>query len=418
MVVVLRSKPPGDPNALRRAITGPVDIFSPHYYVRVQERGGAWTDITDRTLDLSHTDSGGRKMSRAEITIDNSYDWALRQEALSRKGAKLLVSYGYPGAMREDLEFVAKELKANPNQLTITGHERKRSRLQRRMAARTWYDATDAEVVRDLFAGQGVDPSEIHITDTTDRHEVIEQTAESAWNFAEELAARNGYALWADDTGTHWEPPPRSKPPQGVFRQVRGVIGIGVIKSYSVESFGAGVPGRIILAGRDRRTGRPYRVEASETATTGIEPLVETDDMPTPDEGDRLDDGDTGYEIIKYTGAPTEAEAKRTADALYEMYRTAAMKLELTIFGDPTIRVHTQRLVVGISPFIDGIYTVKEEAVHRLGGGGYEGTVKLARGGRKKPGVKDDAAQQALDFILGATSPFSVITKLRDQTKR
>jgi phage protein D len=389
--------------------------LSPHYYVRVRQTNGEWTDITDRVTDVIHTDKGGGgATSRVELPINNFDDWALREEPILRKGARYLVSYGYPGRMREAGEFVAKEQKGNSKSITVTAYERKRAKRSRQPKSRTWYDKTRSEVVREVLSGQGLDPSALHITATTERLASITQAKEHPWEFAEYLARLEGFELWSDEGGIYWQEPPRSKAPTHLFRYVRGVVGIGLIKDYNIDSFGAGVPGRVLLHGRDPHTKRSYRVEGSDTATKGLVELVDSDDIKTVEEGDQFDEGDTGFEIERNIGSRTEQEAQLLADSIYKDYKYNALKLNLTVFLDPSLRTFTNIFVWGLNPSIDGIYSLRN-ATHRVGA--KESTLQIRRAGRKKGSGADSAIDNALRNLLGATSNIKPLTKLMNFLK-
>lgn len=415
MIGVIREPVPGAaPLARDEATSPPVDLLSAHYYVQVRELDGKWTNVTDRVEDVIHTDRGGGETSRVELPINNFDDWALRHEAMLRKGARFKISYGYPGRMREGLEFTAKEHKANSKSAPIVAYERKRAKRSRRHVSRTWYDKTRSEVVREVLTGHGIDAGALHIQETTERLASITQAKEHEWGFAERLARKEGFALWADEGGVYWQEPDRAKPPSHLFRYVRGVVGVGMVKDYSIDSFGAGVPGKVVLYGRDPRTKKVYKVEGSDDATRGLVELVDSDDLKTPDDGDRYDDGDSGFDLERYVGSRTESDAQRLADSLYKDYKYNALKLDLTIFLDPTLRTFTNVLVVGLGPQLDGIYSLRN-ATHRVKA--KESVLALRRGGRKKGKASDKGkaidtvVDNALRVFLSLTSGIKPISK-------
>lgn len=410
MIGTVRETPSGfKPTAKTNAGTPPVDLLSPHYYVQVREKNGTWTNITDRVEDVIHTDKGGSgPTSRIELPINNFDDWALRTEAVLRKGARFKVKYGYPGRMREPGEFIAKEHKGNSKTITITAHERKRSKRSRRPASKTWYDKTRSEVVREVLSGKGTDDSTLYLQDTSQRFASITQAKETEWEFAERLARLEGFELWADEGGIYWKEPERAKPPSHMFRYVKNIVGVGVIKEYSIDSFGAGVPGRIVLYGRDPRTKRTYKVEGSETGTKDLVQVVDSDDIKTPDEGDQVDEGDSGFEVARNIGSRTEIEAQLLANAIYKDYKYNALKLNLTVFLDPTVRVFANTLVWGLGPSLDGVYSLRN-ATHRCVA--KESTLQLRRGGRRKA-ASDSALDTALREFLRTQSGITPMTKI------
>jgi len=411
VIGVIREPAPGAaPLARDEATSPPVDLLSAHYHVQVRELDGTWTDITDRVTDVIHKDKGGGggETSRVDLPINNFDDWALRHEAILRKGARFKVSYGYPGRMREGLEFTAKEHKANPKSAPLVAYERKRAKRSRRPVSRTWFDKTRSEVAREVLTGHGIDANALHIQETTERLASITQVKEHEWGFAGRLARKEGFDLWADEGGVYWMEPDRAKPPSHLYRYVKGVIGVGMIKDYGIDSFGAGVPGKVVLYGRDPRTKKVYKAEGSDAATKGLVEVVDSDDIKTPDDGDRYDDGDSGFAVERYVGSRTESDAQRLADSLYKDYKYNALKLNLTIFLDPTLRTFTNVLVWGLGPQLDGIYSLRN-ATHRVKA--KESVLALRRGGRKKGKASDAVIDNALRVFLSLTSGVKPIAK-------
>lgn len=378
-----------------------VDFGSPFCHVRVKQKTGGWLDVTGRVTAMTHTDSGRRSTSMVDIEFDNSDDYILAQYDLMRKGAIFRVSYGYPNLVRDAGEFVAKEHEGNRQTVSVKAYERKRSRMSRKMQKRTWRDMTRSHVVRDILKKQGFNDRQLTITETETKYPSITQANEDDWKFIRGLAELQGFDFWADEGGVYWMKSPRDKKPSHLFRRVKNAIGIGFIKDYSIDSFGAGVPGRVILKGRDPYLKISYSVTVDKQSSADMVFLTdETDDGATPEEGDRKG-SDDGYEMVRAIGMRSEAEARKLAEAIYKEYRYNALKLKLTVFGDPTLRTHRVVMVWGIGPAIDGLYQVKE--VRHSMSGGYDCELELRREGlRKKKRSKSDPEDKARKGIMGA----------------
>jgi phage protein D len=360
-----------------------VDFSSPFYHVEVKQQRGGWLDVTSRVNSLIHNDSGKRSTSMLELELDNRDDYILAQYDLMRKGAIFRCRYGYPNLVRDAGEFVAKEHAGNRVSISVKSYERKRSRMARKMQARIWRNVTRSFVVRDVLRQQGFDNRQISITETKTKYPSISQTREDDWTFVQALAELQGFDFWADEGGVYWMRPQRDKKPTHLFRRVRNAIGIGFIKDYTIDSFGSGVPGRIVLKGRDPYLKISYSVTADNNSTEDLVLLTDSDDTPTPEEGDRAG-SDNGYEMVRAIGMRSQKEAQRLADALYKEYKYNALKLKLTIFGDPTLRTHRNILVWGLGPALDGIYHTK--TVRHQFSGGYNCELQLRRDGMRKKG--------------------------------
>lgn len=376
------------------AVASPEALGAPQYHVEVKSRGGQAVDITDRVLTLAHKDSGGRDTPTVEISLDNGDDYVAAQPEIMRKGAIFDVSYGYPGIMRKAGEWIGKEHKGNQDTISVTAHARKKSKMVRKMQSRTWVGKTRSEVVAELLGYHGIPKQQQFIDSTTDRLDFITQSNENDWLFMQRLADLEGRKLWTDDAGVHWRVYQNGAKPTHLFRYVKGVIGVGVIKSFSIDSFGAGIPGRIALKGRDPVTKKAFVAYASDTETKDLIKLTDTDDVQTVEQGDQTG-GDTGHELIRNTGARSYAEAKRLADSLYKEYRYNALKVDLDVIGDPTLRTNKTTLVWGLGPLLDGKYLIKE-VTHNLGNE-YACQVKLARDGFAKKKGRGGGGTSELD---------------------
>lgn len=397
--------------------TPAIEFSSPHYHVQLVQRRGGLLDLTARVLNLTHKDSGRRSTSTLEIELDNADDYILSNADLMRKGAVMRVSYGYPGLMRNAGEFVAKEHAGNSKTIRITGYERKRSRMARKMQRRVWHDTTRSQVVRELLKAHGFTADQVEIEDTTTKYPTISQTSEDDWAFVQRLADLQGFAFYADEAGIHWHRAVKSgQRPTHLMRYVRGVVGVGYIQEYDIDSFGVGVPGRIMLKGRDPLLKTTFTCVASATDTQDLEPLVISDDLQSPDDGDVETRGDYGYEIVRNIGMRSEAEAKKLADALYKQYRYNAVKLKLKTFGDPTLRTHKVIIVWGIGPAVDGMYQIKE-VTHTLGEG-YSCGVELRRDGLKKMfGLASKRFDQKVQSLLSGLLNVGIDVKVPKPNK-
>lgn len=357
----------------------PVDFASPHYRILYTPKRKPQVDLTPRVVSVKHKDTSGRQSPTVELTLDNADEYLMSWPDLWLKGSVIQVTYGYPGAMRDAGEFVTKEYKGNSKTVSITAYEAKRNKVSRKPNRRTWKRVTRSQAVRDVLSAAGITNDVLFIEDTDQVIESITQT-ESDWPFCKRMADLEGRAFYASPEGIYWVRSNHQKAPTHLFRHVKGVVGADMILDYEVESFGANLPGKIKLRGRDPITKRPFEVYADDEAVQELDPIVVSQDFVTPEEGDREDQGNDGYEIVSNVGSRSEAEAKRLADMLYKEYRHSAAKLTLKLCGDPTVRLHSMIMVWGIGPVVDGIYQVKE-AEHDLSKSGYTTNVKVGRDG-------------------------------------
>lgn len=380
------------------------DLGAPQYHVVVLSKGKQSENVTDRCLRLSHHDKGSRRSSQIEMEFDNGDNWVVAHEDLMRKGAVYQIRYGYPSHMRSAGEFISKEIKGDDDSIVITAHERKRSRMMRKMETVVWSGpggVRRSNVVRQILSDQGIPNNQIFVDESKDLLPSITQSNESNWQFLQRLADAEGFVLYTDESGVYWIKPRNTEESTHVFKQAKNILGIGLITKYSIDSFGAGIPGRIVFRSRDPLTKQPIEVVADEETTEDFEPMeITLSDFKTPDKGDQEDAGDSGFEIVRNIGARSKAEAKRLADSLYKDYRYGAMKVSITTMGDPTLRTNRTMIVYGVGPTIDGTYMAKE-VKHNLDAT-YTCELQLRRGGprkKRRSKTEDDKLKKSIDKI-------------------
>lgn len=368
-----------------------VDFNSPFANVTVRKsKRSESRSISELITGFRFTDSGGVSTSKVEITLDAEDGWVWGDDLLMRKGSLLNVQFGYPGMVRKLGDFALKIPKGGRETLTLTAHPTKRNRMVRRREPRTFTKMRKSDVARTIFRENGI--SKWYIDQTKDVLDTIVQGNEGDWEFLQRLAYSENFELYTDDAGAHFEKPNRGQAASKVLRYVRegkkrsyDVVGIGIIEDWSMDDFSAHTPGRIVMRGYDPIAGQFYKVVADEDSAQP-EKFAETLGIATPDEGDRDSEGQVGMEIELTSGARTQEEAQREADALYKKYRYAALKLELTTTGDPYLMSRKVIVVEGLGAALDGRWWVKE-VVHDISNG-YGCTVKLNKDGLNKKGAK------------------------------
>lgn len=104
----------------------------------------------------------------------------------------------------------------------------------------------------------------VDIEDTTEIVDVIDQTAETDARFLERLAAREGFALWIDDTSLHFHRRKQDAAPVHVFTWYSDER--GEVISINVESDLVKRAGSVAVKGRDPK-GKTT-IDTSSTADT------------------------------------------------------------------------------------------------------------------------------------------------------
>lgn len=347
------------------------DLSDPYVICRIREkRGRQWRLLyQDRFVRAHYKDTARRRTNRLELYFDNRDMSLFGDDVLMRKGSEISFTFGYPSRDRDAGIFVIKGHDASAN-LKVTCHERKRNKLGRLTKARYWEDAKRSEVVRLVLLQSGIPSASIEIDESALALPIITQTRESDLQLIERLAREEHKEFWLDKAGAHWVEPKRGQKPVKRFKVTKGLIGAGEITGYpKIESFGAGVPGRITLRGIDPLSGEEYTVHGDENSD-GLILLADTDDLETIEEGDAGARGNSGYEITRNVGSRSKAEAQILADSIYKEYRYGALKMKLPVRGDPWHLPRTITEIWGYGPFIDGYFWVKQ-VDHDIGARGF-----------------------------------------------
>lgn len=339
-------------------------------------------NLGDRLVRVTYTDSGKRRSTGIDVTLDNGDDELLYDEDL-RKGAVLGLRFGYPSLMIDAGLFVMKEPRGQgkAGTYTIRANERKRGKMARKKFSRIWEYTTRSKAVREVLLNH-FPANKIHIDETSQILESITQTEEHDWQFCYRQAQLAQFEFYVDELGAHWEAPRRNQKPSHLLRYVKGMVDVGNVKDYSFEGLGSGVPGRVTLKGTDALTKKSFEVTVDKKTADNYVELVETSGADDPDEGDRLEEGDVGNEIVRNTGARNELEARELANQIFKKSRYGAMKLTLQTIGDPTLRSRRVIMLSGLGTAFDGLWWTKS-VKHTLGSG-YQQELDITREGLAK----------------------------------
>ncbi len=334
---------------------------------------GASLDLADRLVGLTYEDTD-EKADKLSLQLDN-FDLSLFERIDLLTGAVLEVSWGYPCAMSPPRRVVIQSMKGFST-LTLEGVALS-AFMNKVVRTRRWEHHTRAEVVRKVAAEQGYEHTLADIEDTKVVLDVVCQTAETdAW-FLKRLAAKEGFDFYVDGTGLHWHRRRQEAPPSRVLTWYGGV---GELLSVSVESNLQKRVGEVELKGRDPLD--KTTITASATSDTAKRATL----------GDFIEvvDPKTGTtKLLKRnatsTSGPTAAGSKglidKEAEAKFVKAEREAVKLTLSVVGDPTLAAKTVIEVEGISSLLSGKYYVKE-VKHQLGTSGYICELKVTRDGK------------------------------------
>jgi phage protein D len=334
--------------------------------------GGAPVDLDARVLSFAYEESDVR-IDKVSLELDN-FDGALFDRAELLGGALLEISWGYPGNMAPARRVVVAKLKGFTT-LTVEAHGLEHLWNDKARAMR-WTNVTRSDVARAVAADHGYEGSFATIDDTEDRFDVINQAAETdAW-FLRRLAAKEHFLFAIDAAGFHFHARRQTDAPERVLTYYAD-LARGDVQRISVESDLTRRVAAVTVRGRD-----PMK-------KTTLDAKSDADCAKRGTLGDILEvfAGETGEaswrpwnttESVQPSGAGSQAQAAREADARFTRAESATVVLAADVVGDPSLRARSIVELQGLPPRLSGKYGVRE-AKHQITGSGYAVALKLTR---------------------------------------
>ena len=351
--------------------------------------------IGDRLISLQFTDSesGADKLT---LSIDN-FTGDLWDDATFRKGNFLDVAWGYPGMMAPKRRMVI--LKATGGAIMNVEARARSVLLHREKLCRTYENLTRSEIVHTIAARHGYAGINLHVEDTTERIDVVNQASMTDASFLKRLAQREGFEFFIDWDGLHWHRRDFGQAParrfvyygQGVTADENTII------DYDVENDLTAKPGRTVVQGRDPKTKKPFS-QVGSNDSTDRDVLTEVVEVPDIVNGRWVQSTRQAHQETIPTAEDTATKAKTRVDGRYRKIQQTAVKLRLTVLGNPLILAKTTIDVSGVAKRLDMRYYIRE-VEHTVGANGYLCSLRCITDGTK--GYKGISTQDALSPRLG-----------------
>lgn len=339
-----------------------------------QAAEGEPLELDGRVLGFTFEDSE-RKTDKMSLQLDN-YDLSIFEREEMIGGSVLDVSWGYPGNMAPPRRVVLKKLKGFTT-LTLEGHARS-VQMNREAKTRTWTDMSRSDVVKVIAAEHGFEGEFVHVQDTEEKRDAINQSAETDARFLRRLAAREEFEFWVDHTGFHWHERRQDTAPTHVLTYYSDP-GRGDVLSVNVESDLMRRVGRVTVKGRDPKA--KTTIEASSTSDdVKRATLGDVIEVVDPETGETWLETRNATKSVHPTSAGTSKQAERESAARFRRAERATLKLSVQVVGDPTLAAKHIVELRGVSSFLSGKYYVTN-IKHTIGGSGYVCDLKLVRDG-------------------------------------
>lgn len=314
-----------------------------------------------RVLQLTYADKE-RSADVLSLTVDN-FDLSHFDNPVWKQGNRIRVTWGYPGRMAPARVCVIRKV-TGFTQLKVEAHglEVVMNRITR---SRTFENMTIHEVITQIARENGYGSDAVDIQETEGRREHIVQANMTDYQFIRRLAHQVNYEFFMDWDGLHFHERRLEQRSQKTVtwyqEQVRSeILGINIKSDITAQ------PARTRVHNRnpvERNSNDAASTNENDTGrgTTGVR-LVAADAEQATLTGQIL----VAQEQQTPGQAQTEEEAADEARARRRRAQQNAVKMDMTIIGDPLVLAKAIVRVEGIGQRLSGNYYVKD-ATHTIG---------------------------------------------------
>lgn len=375
-------------------------VQAPTFYVKVKPVGdeAVRLDLGQRLLSLEYEDSE-RKADRFRVLVDN-WDLAHFDDPIFKKGNELEVSWGYDGNLSPPRQCVITKI-SGFQQLEVEALD-KGVLLHKKSRQETYTNMTRAEVAQVIAERNGYGFDQQFIQPTSARLGEVRQARLTDAQMLRRLANLEGFEWYIDFDGFHFHTRVMEQPPYRTFTWYNATDNRGGVLSIDVQNDVYAKPGRVTVKAIDPDTKQVVEGvgDNEETARKGTGEKAElfTLDIDVHD----------NLEISKVQAAEWERpaavqgetgsdEVKTQADRRFRKATQTAVKMGMTVIGDPSLIAKTVVRVEGVGKRLTGNYYIKT-ARHNVSAAGYVTELELVsdgtRGYVRVSDVLDDDAQK------------------------
>lgn len=344
------------------------DRSSPVFTVTVLDQDGNEEIIRPdevHVLNLRYTDSE-KKADKLALTVDN-FDLSNFDSPVWKQGNRLRVSWGYLGRMAPARECVIRSVKGFQKlNVEANGLAVVMNRIQR---STTFENLTRSEIVRFVARDNGYGDDAVDIQETDVRFEHVVQANMTDAQFLRRLAHQEGVEFYVDFDGLHWH---ERRLDQNPVKTITWYVdqGQSEVISINIKNDVTALPGRVRVRGRDPINRRDISERADNAEDISRALLDRKLAVVSPDEGAQSGQLLVASESTTSTKPANAEGAKGTATGRFRRAQQQAVKMTLTMIGDPNILAKSVIEVQGIGQRLGGNFYVTE-AVHELGPSGY-----------------------------------------------
>lgn len=370
------------------------DRSVPMLLVKLQDQTNQeYRVVTDSILSFKYTDAE-RKTDTLELTVDNS-DLAQFDDPVWRKGGRIRVSWGYPGAMAPERTCVItsvkgfKELKIEANAESVVMNQVTRQRV--------FEGKTLSEIAADIAEEYGYGSDVRFIDDTGETIDIVTQANLTDAQFLRQRASEAGFEFYVDFDGFHFHERRLGEPPVRVLRYYTDPGQGDFIDDPTIENDLTARPGRVRASGRNPRTREDVSATADNSTDSNRDTLTELVEVIDPDSGDATTvERRVAQEQTVTTADGDNTRATRRARGRFRRVQQVAVKMKAKIVGDPVLLAKTIVQIVGMGQRLSVKYYL-EEVIHNLAPSGYDCDLKMVSDGH---GGHSTSSRQAIGLSM------------------
>lgn len=362
-----------------------MSVSAPTFFIRVKPVGEepVRLDLGERLLSLEYEDDE-RKADRLKLVIDN-YDLAHFDDPIFKKGNTIEVSWGYPGFMSPTRECKITKI-SGFQQLQIEALD-KAVVLNTKARHQLYENATRSEVAKAIAERNGFGPDKQFIQKTTIRYPAITQARLTDAQMLKRLAHREGFEWYIDHDGFHFHERVLDQQPVRRFIWYFAQTNEEGVLSIDVKNDVYAKPGRVKVKGIDPDTKEKVEGTGSneDTDRDGLGELAEyyiaLDEVTDNLEFSQLNaDDDELPDSMQ--GEVGEQQAKEQADRRFRKASQVAVKMSMSVIGDPWLLAKSVVRVEGVGKRLTGNYYIKS-ARHSVSAQGYTTDLEMISDGTR-----------------------------------
>lgn len=371
--------------------------------VSIQPEGAAkavrLVEVSDQVIDMEYQDVE-YKADKLLLTVDNA-DLSQFDDPIWRKGNIIIISWGYSDAMsiprrcqirkvqgfkQLRVEALGKEIELNVD------------------TKNNVYEHTSRSVVARTIAEQWGfrDEALLHIQDTKLVREHIVQAQMTDAQFMRRLAAKEGFEWYIDHDGFHFHE-------RNFFQRSTRVLiyhddpELTEISDITVETDVTKRAGSVRVKTHNPTKRRTIDKPADSETEKERGVLGSVNEAPGKIEAKVPGFKTTAHNIIKGTTETDESAAQKVAAAHFRKAQQGAVKMNITLIGDPNIHAKSIVELRGVGKRLSGLYYVRGTS-HKISAS-YTLSLECVSDGSGGHSTKSRLAPEAGAVQVGPNNP-------------